>query len=75
MGLNFNFYYHVIEGDNGPFERCTAPMVNLGTYEFQGLDTGKITPKIFFKNSYVEEVFESESVRTSNKLVCKILDT
>ena len=33
--LYLEFYNHVIEGGDGKFERCTAPMVNLDTYKFK----------------------------------------
>ena len=46
-------------------------MVNLGTYEFKYLNTGKATPE--FTNAYVEEVYESENVRTDTKLLRVIL--
>ena len=38
----------------------TTPMFDLGMSEFKHLDTGKITPKEYFTNSYIEEVFESD---------------
>ena len=49
-------------------------MVDLGTYVFKYLNTGEITPQELFMNSYAEEIFESEKVHTSNKLLCVILD-
>ena len=42
-------------------------MVDLGTYEFKYLNTGKITPEEFFTNDYVKEVYESEHVHTTKK--------
>ena len=65
---------HVIKGGDETFERCTAPMVNMGTYKLGNLDIGKITPKEYFTNSYVEEVFESEKVPTSTKVFRIALD-
>ena len=59
LGLYLELFYHYIKGDDRMFERGTAPMVNLGTYEFKNLDTGKITHKEYFTNAYVEKVFES----------------
>ena len=49
-------------------------MVDLGTYIFKYLNTGKITPEESFTNAYVEEVYESEHVRTATKRLCVILD-
>ena len=34
-------------------------MVDLGAYVFKYLNAGKITPKEFFTDAYVEEVYES----------------
>ena len=42
-------------------------MVNLGTYIFKYLNTGKITPEESFTNAYVKEVYESDHVRTATK--------
>ena len=49
-------------------------MIHLGTYESKDLNTGRITPEDYFMNSYLEEVFESEHVRTSTKQLLTILD-
>ena len=40
--LDLIFFNNFTEGGDRPFERCTAPMVDLGTYKFKDLDTGKI---------------------------------
>ena len=45
LGLNLKFSEHVIEAYYGPFNGFTAPMVDLGTYIFKGLNTNKITPE------------------------------
>ena len=42
-------------------------MVDLDTYEFETLDTGKIVPVEYFMNVYIDEVFESETFHTSTK--------
>ena len=43
--LNLKHYKHVIEAGDGPFKGSTTPMVNLSTYIFKYLNTGKITPE------------------------------
>ena len=48
----------VIESNNGPSKGSTAPMVDLGTYEFTDLETGKIIPADLFMNACVEEKHE-----------------
>ena len=40
LGLNSKFSEHVIKYDDGHFNRCTTPMVDLGTYMFKYLNTG-----------------------------------
>ena len=49
-------------------------MLNLGTYGFKYLETGKITPKELFMNAFAGEVYESEDIRTSTKQLRVILD-
>ena len=44
-------------------------MVDLGTYEFKNLDTGKITLEDSFTNANVEEVYKSEHVCTATKRI------
>ena len=39
-------------------------MVDFGTWKFKALNVGKITPEEYFTNSYLEEVYELEHVRT-----------
>ena len=54
--MNLKFSDHVIEEYYGVFKGSTAPMVDLGTYEFKYLNIGNITPEESFINSYTEEV-------------------
>ena len=42
-------------------------MVDLGTDEFNNLNTKKITPENIFTNAYTEKIHESEQVHTSTK--------
>ena len=74
LGLNIEFSEHFIKSDDGHFNRSTTPMVDLGTYIFKILNTGKITPEESFNNSYVEEVYDSEHVSTATERLCVILD-
>ena len=32
-------------------------MVGVGAYEFTDLETGKITPEVYFMNTYSEELY------------------
>ena len=74
LGLNLKFPEHVTEADDGPFNRSTTPMVDLGMYVFKYLNKGEITHEELFNNAYVEEVYESEHVRTVTKRLRVILD-
>ena len=47
--------------------------LHLPTYKFKDLNTGSITPKESFNKAYVEEVYESEHVRTAIKRLRVIL--
>ena len=58
LWLNIKYSEHVIEVDDGPFNGSITPMVDLGTYIFKDLNTGKITPEYSFTNAYIEEVYE-----------------
>ena len=44
LGLNLNFYEHVIKADDGHFKGSITPMVDLGMYAFKDLNTRKIKP-------------------------------
>ena len=49
-------------------------MVDLGVYVFKDLNTRRIKTANVFTNSYVEEVYDSEDVRTSTRRLRIILD-
>ena len=38
-------YHHVFEVNGGHFKGYTAPIVDMGTYEFTDFETGKIRPE------------------------------
>ena len=50
-------------------------MVDLGTYIFKYFNGGKVTPEESFTNAYVEEVYESQHVRTATKRLRVIFDS
>ena len=43
-----------MEADGEPLKGSTAPMLDLDTYEFKNLDTGKIKLEEYFMNGYIE---------------------
>ena len=49
-------------------------MVDLGACIFKDLNTGEIKAEECFTDAYVEEVYESEHVRTTTKTLRVILD-
>ena len=48
-------------------------MVDLDTYVFKVLNTGKITPEESFTKAYVEEVYESEHAHNATKQLLVVL--
>ena len=48
-------------------------MVDLGTYIFEDLNTGEIKPEESSHGAYVKELYESEHIRTTTKLLRVIL--
>ena len=54
LGLTFSLSDHVIVSDNVTFKWSTSPTVDLGAYEFNDLNTGKITSEDFCMNAYAE---------------------
>ena len=45
FGFNLKLSDRIIEAYYGPLKGLAAPMVDLGTYEFKDLNTGKFTPE------------------------------
>ena len=72
--MSLKFCDHVIESDGGHFKGSMAPMVDLGTYAFKGLNRGEITSKELFMNAYAVEIHELEQTCTSTKRLQVILD-
>ena len=68
MGLNLKSSEHVIEADVVPLKGSTPPMVDMDTYQFKYLNTGKIIPEELFMNAYVEEIYGLENFRSYTKL-------
>ena len=62
LGLNLKLSDHIIEADYGPFKGSTEPMVDLGTYKFKTLNTGKITPEESFMDAYAEEMYALKTI-------------
>ena len=74
LWLNLKVSEYVIEADDGTLKGSATTMVNVGTYIFKYLNTGKITPEESFTNAYVKELYESYHVRTTTKRLRIIVD-
>ena len=65
LGLDLKFSSHVIEADDRTLKGSTSPMVDLSAYLFKDSNIGEIKTEYFFTDTYVEEVCDSEHVRTT----------
>ena len=46
LGLDLKFSKHVITGDYGPYEGCTAPMIEMSACNYKPLNlTDHVTPE------------------------------
>ena len=52
-----------------PLKGYTSPIIDLGTYKFKYLNTGKITPEEYFMNAYVYGVYIPEHIRICTKKI------
>ena len=52
--FNLGLYYHAIEKNYRPFKGSTTYTVDLVSYEFKYLNTGKIKPEEWFTYSYAK---------------------
>ena len=73
LGLNSKFSVHVIKSDDGTFEGSTTPMVDLGTYIFKDLNTGKITLEEFLLMLTLKK-YMGQNMHVLIKLLRVILD-
>ena len=69
LRVNLNFSEYVINVNDGPLKGSSAPIVDQGAYEFKDLNIGKITPEWLFTNAYTNEIYKSEQVCTSTKIL------
>ena len=74
LGLNIRFSENIIIGGDGPFKGCSAPMLDVSTYEFKLLTEKKVKPEESFINAYVDECLDSEGTISSTRRIHIILD-
>ena len=54
LGMDLNFSDNVISGGEGPFEGCSAPMVDVSNYNFNIITDKTVNPEESFINLYVD---------------------
>ena len=75
LGLKLKLSDRVISPFDGSLKGSMAPMFDQGTYEFNFLDRGNITPEESFMNAFTEEIHESEKVIIYTNRLHFTLDT
>ena len=58
LGLNIYFSRYIIEVVDEPLKGSTSPLIYLGVYYYKYLNMGEVTPEKYFKNVYVEKLFD-----------------
>ena len=74
LGLDLKFYENIILGGDGPYKGCSAPMVDVSTYDFKPLTENKVKPEESFINVYIDECLDSEGTISSTPRIRRILD-
>ena len=75
LGLDIKFSENIILGGDGTFIGCSAPIVDVSTYDFKTLTDNKVKPEESFINAYVNECLESEGKMSSTRIIFRILVT
>ena len=73
LGLDLKFSENVIIGGEGPYEGCSAPMVDVKKYNFKSITDKTVKPEESFLNLYVNECFESDNTISSTRIMRRIL--
>ena len=73
LGTDLNFSENVIIGDEGPYEGCSSPMVDVSNYNFKSITDKTVKLEESFVNSYVEECFEFDNTKISTRRMRRIL--
>ena len=58
LRLEFYFFDYFIVGDEGPYEGCSEPMVDVSNYDYTYLTDKIIKPEESLFNSYINECLE-----------------
>ena len=54
LETDLKFYKNVIIGGKGPYEGCSAPMVDVRNYNFTSITDKQVKWEEYFINSYVD---------------------
>ena len=73
LGLYLFFSENIIIGGEGPYEGCSAPMVDLSKHNFKYLTENIVKPEEYFINLYIYECLESKSSIISTRRMCIVL--
>ena len=73
LGLDIIFSDDVIIGSKVPYERFSAPMVDVSNHESVYITYKTVKPEESFINSYVGKCFESDSAISSTRIMIRIL--
>ena len=74
MGLDLTFYENFISGREGPYEGCSAPMVDVSNYECNLIIDKKVKPEESFINSYIDECLKSKIAISATRRMHRIID-
>ena len=74
LGLDLKFSENIILESDGPYKGCSAPMVDVSTYDFKHLTYNKVKPEESFIDTYVNECLQSEGTISSTRRIRIILD-
>ena len=74
LGLYLKLYYHVIVDNEGLYEGCLEPMVEVINYDYLPLTDKIVEPEEYFFNVYVDKFFKSENMTNPTQIMCIILD-
>ena len=74
LETDLKFYKNVIIGGKGPYEGCSAPMVDVRNYNFTSITDKQVKWEEYFINSYVDECLKSDSAIISTQRMHIIID-
>ena len=74
LGLDLKFSENIILGGDVPFKGCSAPMVDIRTYDFKPLTDNKVKPEELSIIAYVNECLEYEGTIISTRRIGRVLD-